>query len=128
VIYILDTHAWIEYVKGSKLGEKVKKLFQKKNSKFVTMECCLAELFGYSYREKRDFNELYRLINQNSYIFPVLREHWLSAGKIKAEMRKKRQGFGLIDAILLAKQRELKCKLVSGDPHFKGLKNIVFLE
>ena len=64
---------------------------------------------------------------KNSFVFPVLREHWINAAKIKFEMREKIKNFGLIDSILVAKQEQLKCKIISGDPHFKNLKNVVYM-
>jgi len=97
------------------------------NSKTITMECSLGELSGYCKRKNLDFNKCYQIVRKKSIILPVLQEHWINAGIVKIEMRKDRTGFGLIDALLLVKQRELKCKLISGDSHFKGLKNIIFL-
>jgi len=97
------------------------------NSKSITMECCLGELSGYCSRNDLDFNKCYSIIKKKSIILPVMQEQWIKAGIAKTALRKEKTGFGLIDAILLVKQRELKCKLVSGDSYFKGLKNIVFL-
>ncbi len=127
MIYIVDTYAWIEYFKGSKHGAILKNLFKKENDKFVTMECCIAELGGFCLKNKMDFNRLYNVVKTNSIILPVLTAQWLNAAKIRFELRKKMKTFGLIDAILVAKQQELKCKVVSGDPHFKNLKNVVYI-
>jgi hypothetical protein len=52
---------------------------------------------------------------------------WIGAAKIRFEMRKKIKNFGLIDSILVAKQQEFKCKVISGDFHFKSLKNVVYM-
>lgn len=127
MIYLIDTYAWIEYFRGSKQGLILKKLFTNIKNKFVTMECCLAELRGYCLKNNFDFNKMYDIVKKNSFVFPVLREHWINAAKIRFEMRKKLKNFGLIDSILMAKQEELKCKIVSGDYHFKNSKNIVYI-
>ena len=37
------------------------------------------------------------------------------------------KNFGLIDALLVAKQKEIKCRIVSGDLHFKNLKQVVYM-
>ena len=126
MIYIIDTYAWIEYFKGSNQGDTLKRLFENKNSRFITMECCIAELRGYCLKNSIEFNQLYDVVKKNSVMLPVLREYWIKAAKIKFEMRKTRAHFGLIDSILVAKQEEMKCSIVSGDPHFKGLKNVVY--
>lgn len=127
MIYIIDTYAWIEYFEGSSQGRVLKKLFENKNNKFITMECCIAELIGYCLKNNLNFENFYSIVESNSFIFVVLREHWVKAAKIRFELRKKIKHFGLIDSILVAKQQEFKAKIVSGDPHFKGLKDIVYI-
>jgi len=127
MIYIIDTYAWIEYIKGSSQGLILKKLFENQKDKFITLECSLAEIKGVCSREKINFNEFYHIVKTNSIILRIQREHWLNAADIKTEFRKKRKNFGLIDAVLIAKQKELSCSLITGDPHFKGLKDVVFV-
>jgi predicted nucleic acid-binding protein len=125
VNYIIDTYAWIEYFTGSKQGELVKKLLGHKEHKAITMECCVAELKGYCLREDWDFQRVFRVVNAQSIILPVLREHWLRAAEIRSEYRI--PNFSLVDALLVAKQEELKCRIASGDSHFKSLRNVLFL-
>jgi|SRR3989344_5625768 len=127
MIYIVDSWAWIEYCIGSKIGLGLKNLLNNKNHKFITLECTISELKNYCLRTCYDFNLLYNVLKKNSVILPVLLVHWLEAAEIRHEMRKKARDFGLIDSILVAKQSELKCNIVSGDPHFKGLKSVVYL-
>ena len=123
----MDTYGWVEYSRGSRKGETVKKIIQDNKNKIITIECCVAELKTYCLRNELDFNRMFKLIKTNSYTFPVLIDTWLDAAKTKFELRKKIQNIGLIDAILVAKQKELGGKIVSGDSHFKTLKNIVYL-
>lgn len=127
MIYIVDSHAWVEYFTGSKAGLVLKKLLENKNSKFITMECTISELRSYCLRTSMEFSRVHSILKRNSIILPVLAEHWLNAAEIRHESRKSIKDFGLIDAILVAKQNELKCMIISGDPHFKSLKNIVFM-
>lgn len=127
MIYIVDSWAWVEYCIGSKSGLELKSLLNNKNHKFITLECTISELKSYCLRTGYDFNLLHNVLKKNSLILPVLLSHWLEASEIKHEMRKKIKDFGLIDSILVARQNELKCSVVSGDTHFKGLKNVVYL-
>ena len=127
MIYIIDSWAWIEYFTGSKAGLILRNLLDNKNHKFITIECTVAELKSYCLRTNNDFSQIYNVLKRNSIILPVLTNHWLESAEIRHEIRKRVNDFGLIDAILVSKQNELKCKIVSGDPHFKGLKNIVYL-
>ena len=127
MICIIDTYAWIEYLRGSKQGAVLKRLLDAGKDKFITMECCLAEMKGYSLKNNVDFIKIYRIMKANSIILPVLTKGWVEAAEVRHELRKKVANFGLIDAILVAKQKELRCKVISGDPHFKSLKNIVYI-
>ena len=127
MIYIIDTHSWIEYFIGSKYGSILKKIIDNKNNKFITMECSLAELWGYCSKNNVVFSRIYNIVKKNSFVLPVLAYHWIEAAKIRFETRKKVRDFGLIDSILVSKQNELKCMIVSGDSHFKTLKNVVYI-
>jgi predicted nucleic acid-binding protein len=127
MLYIVDTYAWIEYFSGSKQGSILKKLFEDQKNKFITMECCIAELVGYSLKNNIDFRKIHTIVKTNSVILPVLTDHWIEAAKTRYELRKKIDAFGMIDAILVAKQKELKCKIISGDSHFKKLNNIEYI-
>jgi len=42
-------------------------------------------------------------------------------------MRKKAMDFGMMDALIVAQQRCLGCKVVSGDVHFEGVEGAVLL-
>ena len=127
MIYIIDTYGWIEYFKGSKKGEIVEKIINNNKNKTITLECCIAEIMLYCLRNNFEFSRALHLIKTNSYVFPVSIDTWLDAARIKFEIRKNRPGFGIIDAILISKQKENKAKIVSGDSHFKGLKGIVYI-
>lgn len=127
MIFIVDAHAWVEYFTGSKAGLILKRLLDNKNHRFITMECTTSELKSYCLRTGKDFRNMHNALKRNSIILPVLNAHWLAGAELRHEIRKKAKDFGLIDAILVAKQNELKCMIVSGDPHFKNLKNIVYI-
>jgi len=127
MLYIIDSYAWIEYFIGSKKGNVLKKLFLDEKNTFVTAECCFAEIIGWSLKNNQDFDKLFRIIRANSHIISLTEHNWIDAGKERFEQRKTRKDFGLIDSIILVKQKEFSCKLVTGDRHFKGMKDIVFL-
>ena len=127
MIYIIDTYAWVEYINGSNKALVLKTLLGNAGNKVITMECCLAELAGFCLKKKVDFKRIFELVKTNSIILPVLTKDWVEAAKIRFELRKEIANFGLVDAILVSKQKELKAKIVSGDPHFKSLKNVVYI-
>lgn len=125
--YLIDTYGWIEYLNGSKKGEVIRDLINDSGNKIVVMECCIAEMITYSLREGKDYERALEIIKNDSIILPITIDTWIKAAKIKHDFGKKKKHFGLIDAILVAKQTELKCKIVSGDFHFKGIKDVIYI-
>ena len=126
--YILDTYAWIEYFIGSTKGTRVKKILENARNTFTTLECGIAELYEWCIKEKIDFSRLFNIVRSLSSIEPVSLNNWIEAAKIKIERRQHVRDFGLMDAIILANQKEFKCRIVTGDKHFKILRNIEFLQ
>ena len=127
MIYIIDTYALIEYFIGSKKGRKVKEIISSKN-RIITPECCIAELKGWCLCEKLDFDKVYQIVRKNTEIEPIFTEDWLQSAEIRYKMRKENQSFGLVDAIIVSKQKKYNARIVSGDIHFKNIKNTVYLK
>ena len=125
--YLLDTYAWVEYFIGSKKGEVVKGMVEDEGNVIYTPECCLAELKGWAIRESVDFEELYRIVRKLSDIQCITTGDWLNAADLRSEMRKSAKDFGMMDALIVAQQRRLGCKVVSGDVHFEGVEDAVLL-
>ncbi|HIG93111.1 TPA: PIN domain-containing protein [Candidatus Woesearchaeota archaeon] len=126
-MYLIDSYAWVEYFIGSTKGEVLQKLLQEERNSFLTVECCLAEIRGWALRNKKEFDTIFKLIRANSTIITITEQDWIAAAVVWFELRKKRKHFGLVDAVILVKQSEHRCKVISGDPHFKDLKDVVFL-
>ena len=83
---------------------------------------------GWSIRNNIDFQEILKIVESNSKVVPVSRNNWIDAAAIKSQMSRKIRDFGLIDSILVSKQKEAKCKIITADQHFKNLKGIEFLK
>lgn len=127
-MYIIDAYAWIEYFKGSKKGENAAKVIDSQKTRTITLECTLAEIKGWALREDVDFKKLHDVVVCSSDIVHITAEDWLDAAEMRFEMRKKVPDFGFIDALILAVQKRTKYKVLTGDPHFRDLKDTVFLQ
>lgn len=128
MICIIDSYAWVEYFMGSQKGEVLKKLFLDEKNRFYTVECCLAEIRGWALKNNQDFNQLFKIIRANSAVLPLTEYNWIDAGKERFEQRKTQKDFGLIDTVILIKQKELNCKIITGDKHFKNIGDVIFLQ
>jgi predicted nucleic acid-binding protein len=126
-VYLVDAYAWVEYFIGSKKGERAAKVIDDPALEIQTLESTLAEVRGWALREGRDFEALYSVIKRNSDIIHTPLEEWLEAAKIRFEIKKRVPGFGIIDALLIASKQAHGSKVLTGDPHFKGMADVMYL-
>jgi predicted nucleic acid-binding protein len=123
---VIDSYAWIEYFRGSSSGERAKQFIEKGTS--VTASITLAELQEKYLREKwTTFESDLRFIATKTSVVPIDREISVSGGRINYENKKKIKNWGIADSIILATARVSSAKVVTGDPHFKGLKEAIMI-
>ncbi len=116
---LLDSWAWIEFLKE---GPKVKQI-----EKYITIphdliisSINIAEIQGFLLRHGNESLLIY--ITERCAIIPVTEDIAILAARIKHESK-----LHLSDAILLATARLQGAALVTGDAHFKGKKDVVYL-
>ena len=125
--YVIDAYAWIEYLRGSRAGEKVRAVFEEENSEIYTCAVTIAEVISKTAREGQDVEVAYGVLLNNSQVVNVDEEVSRRAGLLHAEMRKIERDFGLADAYVLVTARKLRSKVLTGDPHFRGVKEAVLI-
>jgi len=125
--HVIDAFAWIEYLDGTEAGRRVDALIEN-NDEIFTCAMTIAEVVSKVARKGKDVKAAYDVLSNNSQIVNVDEELSLEAGLIHFEMRKTLKDFGLADAYVLATARTLKSKVLTGDAHFKGLKEAVFIK
>lgn len=119
--YIIDTYAWLEYLDGSPKGEIVRSIVQ--SSKCFTSAVTLAEVVSVVERRGKDTKSAISAVVTNSIVLNVDEAVATKVGMLHAVQKKKIKDFGLADAFVLA-QRESDQIIVTGDPHFKDVKNV----
>lgn len=128
--YLLDTWAWIEYYEGSEIGELVDEKLE--NSHCYTSIVSLAELSDNFHNKDKVTNyrweHVRKFIATNSDLIQITKDIAGEAGKIKAEEREEKPGFGLMDALILATAKENDLKLLTGDPHLVSKEETVDLK
>ena len=125
--YIIDAYAWIEYLIGSKPGEKIKDIMEDESNEIYTCAVTVAEVISKTAREERDFEVAYDILVSNSHVINIDEEISKEAGILHVEMRKTKKDFGLADAYVLALARKIKSKILTGDLHFKGVKEAILI-
>jgi len=131
-MYVLDTYARIEYFSNGENSARIADLLESREELF-TPTIVLAEAKRKLIRElskdrKAVLADMLRFMKTRSLIVDL---NWVIAEKV-AEIvdttLPDKSNFGLADAIVLATARTLGAKVVTGDEHFKGLKDVVFIK
>jgi predicted nucleic acid-binding protein len=126
--YIVDAYAWIEYLIGSKAGEKVRSVLDAENSEIYTCAITVAEVVSKTAREEQNFEIVYDVLTSNSQVVCVDEDISKEAGLLHSQMRETKKDFGLADAYALAIAREIGAKVLTGDLHFRGVREAIFIK
>jgi predicted nucleic acid-binding protein len=123
-MFLIDTYAWVEVFKGTDTGKKVLEIIEKEEYVYLTSN--LAEIIDYCIKNKLDAEPVAdSLIWKTVDVTPPIA---VLAGKIHQEYKRKRRGWGMTDSLLLAASEIHRAKIVTGDEHFKGLSNVIFIK
>ena len=125
--YVIDAYAWIEYLDGTDSGNKVSTVLENNDDVF-TCAVTLGEVVSKVARMGKDAKVAYDVLLGNSQLVIVDEELSLQAGLLHCEIRKTAKDFGLADAYVLATARRLDSKILTGDPHFKPLKEAIMIK
>jgi predicted nucleic acid-binding protein len=125
--YVVDAYAWIEYLTGSPAGETVKAFLDGGGTDAYTCAVTLAEVVSKAAREGADAELAADVLLSNSEVINADAALSKDAGMLHAQQRKTAPDFGLADAYVLALARKIKAKVLTGDPHFRGIKDATLL-
>ncbi len=131
--HIIDAYAWIEYFKASNHGDTAKIYIESDDA--ITPTIAVAEVSQKLQTEIELGNEtqegrLKRLefMRATSRIEDLDFEIAVEAGKTNAIMKKKTKGWGMADSIILCTAKSVEGKVVTGDEHFRGLNETIFIK
>lgn len=130
---VSDSYAWIEYFLGSDSGRIVKDYVDA--GELVTPSIVLAEVARKYLREgmkEEDVARRLSFIEVSSVVKEIDSELSVAAARAYLELYEKARAEGLkkpslTDGIVLATGRTLKAKIITGDEHFKGLDEAVYI-
>jgi predicted nucleic acid-binding protein len=127
--YVIDSYAWIEYFMGTKTGEKVKPIIENTEEK-ITPTICLAEIYAKTLRAENDeLAEKQRIfIKEKSALAPLDEITAVEAAMLTFKLKREIPGWGLADSIVYATALIKKAEVVTGDEHFKKLKNVTYIK
>jgi predicted nucleic acid-binding protein len=130
--YVIDTHAWVEYLLGSRAGAKARDYIESGGG--LTPSVVLAELRKWYLREiedgrrsEREMQSHFAYIESMTEVVSLDATLALKAGETDFLMKKRIKGWPLADSVVYATARSRAARVVSGDTHFKGLEDVIFI-
>ena len=124
--YVVDSWIWVEYFDGNDL--KIKNIIESENNEFYITNITISEVISIAKRKNKDVDEIFKALTSLSQIFEGNSLFYKEVGILHAEIRKRIKDFGLSDTFVLATARKLNVKILTGDPHFKGLKESILIK
>ena len=130
--YVIDAYAWIEYFRASEQGKAARSYLEGENSETPTI--VVAELSkkltkevlaGFETREGRQ--KKLEFIRASTQIVELDFDIAKLAGEIDIEMKRVVKNWGMSDSVILASAKSTKAKVVTGDYHFRDLKDEVVM-
>ena len=124
MIVLIDSWAWIEYFKGSPKGRTVQE-YAEGDAFVVISSINLAEVYGWILRfyDEKIADEKADEMKKRSFVCPVDAEIAIASAKLKCERK-----WSLGDSLIYATAKKEDAKVLTGDPHFKGLKETIYVE
>lgn len=131
-MYVFDTYAWVEYFSGTKNSARISELLGS-GEEIYTPTIVVVEIKRKFLRELSKDNrsiltDILRFVKTKTLVIDL---NWAIAEKaadIVDTISPDKRGFGLADAIVLATALTMGAKVVTGDEHFKGLKDVIFIK
>ena len=125
--FVIDSWAWVEYLNGTQAGMKIKKVVENAHHELFTSIISLSEVVSFVHRKNMNSALAGDALLSNSTIVNISTDSAQQAGIFHAEMRRRIHDFGLGDAFVVMAAREMKARILTGDPHFKSLKEAIFV-
>jgi len=129
---VIDTYAWVEYLIGSRIGSKAKDYIE--TGRALTPSIVLVELRKWFLREieaerrsEREMQLHFQFIESATEVVPLDASIALKAGETDFLMKKRIRNWPIADSVIYATARSRAAQVVTGDPHFRGLDEAIFL-
>jgi len=129
---VIDTYAWVEYLLGSKIGAKARAYIE--GGRGLTPSIVLCELRRWYLREieagrrsQREMQTHFTYIESITEIVPLDSSLALQTGESDFLMKKRVKDWPLADSVIYATAKSRSAQLVSGDPDFETLEDVIFI-
>jgi len=126
---VFDAYAWVEYALDSPKAEVVARYLEGASEAF-TPASALAELNESMLRHgiRRDvIRRILTFVKSKTVIAEIDADIAEVAGEVNFRRKKIVKDWGMLDSFAYAVARVRKGKVLTGDPHFKGIDGVIYI-
>ncbi len=126
---IFDAYAWVEYAADGPHAPKVNGILAE-HEEIYTPASVIAELRDSMLKKgipNASIQLIIRYIEGKSRIIGISLEVAELAGEINFQQKKTVKGWGMLDSFVYAVAKSLGGVVLTGDSHFKGLRDVIYL-
>lgn len=120
-----DTFAWVEFFNDSDIGLEVAKTLEIEPPQ--TAMATVSELYSWALKNGKDPQAILKIVRDGSQLMEFTNGIAELAGQIHQENKKRTKRFGMVDSMIYATALANSLKIVTGDPHFEGKRDVVFI-
>jgi len=124
--YLIDSSAWIEYLEGSKTGEKVYEIL-KGNNEIYTLSINIGEVISKVKRKNGNIEIAYNFLTSNINIIEITPEIARDTGLLHAQLKEEISSISLADVFMIISARTISAKIITCDEHFKTFKEAIII-
>ncbi len=120
-----DTYAWVEFLNNSDVGVEVAKTLEVEPPQ--TAMASISELSSWALKNGKAPQAILKVVKDGSQLMEFTNGIAGLAGQIHNENKSHTKGFGMVDSMIYATALANSLKIVTGDPHFEGKRDVVFI-
>lgn len=125
--YLIDTSAWIEYLEGGEIGQKVNDILIDENNELFIIPLIVAETISKVKRKNGNVETAYNIIISTAENIPLDNLTAKEAGLLHVKERDKNQSFGIADALIIKTAQRNGLKILTKDSHFKNFRETILI-
>ena len=123
--YLIDTSAWLEYFRGTKVGQKVKEIVEDRDKTCMHCNIIMAEIASKATRDGQDLEKIFASVRSLSKEAEESKNDYWEAGLLHGKFLKEGFEMSLADAIIAVVAKRNQCKIVTKDFHLKKFDSVI---
>lgn len=124
---VFDTYALLAWFRDG--DERYRQYFESQEEKFITLLILMEfYFFLYHFSGKRKAEEYKDILKHNFSLLRTSAKTAIMAATTRSKMFKRKKRMSYTDCVSYVLAVQNKHKVLTGDPHFRGLDHVVFIE